>query len=66
MSDTLKFCRPEEVGVHPSWVEDYANTVNRQRKMYSSISRYSCIAAKEGYMVLSMGERDCLLFSLEK
>ena len=31
MCDILQYCRPEDVGVHPSWVEDYVNEVNRRR-----------------------------------
>nr|MBQ4317623.1 serine hydrolase [Clostridia bacterium] len=33
MSDIFTYCRPEEVGVHPSWVEDYIKEVNRRHKM---------------------------------
>ena len=36
MSDILKFCRPEEVGVRPEWVADYVNTLNGMRKMCHS------------------------------
>jgi len=36
MSDILQYCRPEEVGIHPSWIEEYVNTVNENRKMSHS------------------------------
>ncbi len=36
MSDILQYCRPEDVGVHPSWVEDYVNEINRRRKVQHS------------------------------
>lgn len=36
MSDILTYCRPEDVGVRPEWVEDYINTVNRAGKVQHS------------------------------
>ena len=36
MCDILQYCRPEDAGVHPSWVEDYVNEVNRRRKVQHS------------------------------
>lgn len=36
MRDILGYCRPEDAGVHPSWVEDYVNEVNRRRKVQHS------------------------------
>ncbi len=36
MSDVLTYCRPEDVGVLPQWVEDYVNTINRDRKVQHS------------------------------
>ena len=36
MKDILGYCRPEDVGVHPSWVEDYVNEINRRRKVQHS------------------------------
>ena len=36
MCDILQYCRPEDVGVHPTWVEDYVNEVNRCRKVQHS------------------------------
>ena len=36
MSDILQYCRPEDAGIHPSWVEDYVNEVNRRRKVQHS------------------------------
>lgn len=36
MQDILTFCRPEDVGVHPSWVEDYVQRINKGRTMQHS------------------------------
>ena len=36
MADVLKYCRPEEAGVHPQWIEEYVHTVNENRKMSHS------------------------------
>jgi len=36
MPDIFEYCRPEDVGVHPAWVEAYVNEVNRLRKMQHS------------------------------
>ena len=36
MSDILQFCRPEDAGIHPAWVEDYVNEINRRRKVQHS------------------------------
>ena len=36
MCDILQYCRPEDAGVHPTWVEDYVNEVNRCRKVQHS------------------------------
>ncbi len=67
MSDILKFCRPEDVGVHPSWVEDYVNTVNRQRKMCHSfiMMRKGKIFA-EGYWKPFHKERLHRMYSISK
>lgn len=50
MSDVLEFCRPEEVGVSPSFVCDYINEVNRRGKMCHSFMmiRHGKVFA-EGY-----------------
>ena len=50
MTDILQFCRPEEVGVHPGWVEEYAAEMNRRRKMCHSflMMRHGKVFA-EGY-----------------
>ena len=37
MGDILQFCRPEEVGVRPEWVEEYVEEMNRRRKMCHSV-----------------------------
>ncbi len=50
MGDVLQFCRPEEVGVRPEWVEAYVTEMNRRRKMCHSflMMRYGKVFA-EGY-----------------
>ena len=50
MSDILQYCRPEDVGVHPAWVEDYVNEINRRRKVQHSfvMARGTSVFA-EGY-----------------
>lgn len=50
MADILQFCRPEEVGVHPQWVADYVNEMNRRGKMCHSflMMRHGKVFA-EGY-----------------
>ena len=50
MPDILQFCRPEEVGVHPEWVTNYVNELNRRRKMCHSflMVRHGKVFA-EGY-----------------
>jgi len=51
MPDVLnQFCRPEEVGVSPTWVSDYIRTLNDKRKMCHSflMIRHGKVFA-EGY-----------------
>lgn len=50
MADALQFCRPEEVGVHPSWVENYTNSLKKLGKMQHSflMMRHGKVFA-EGY-----------------
>ncbi len=36
MKDILSYCRPENVGVHPSWVEEYIDRINRAGKVQHS------------------------------
>lgn len=50
MSDILRFCRPEEVGVHPDRVADYIHEMNASRRMCHSflMLRHGKVFA-EGY-----------------
>jgi len=50
MPDILQFCRPEEVGVHPSWVENYVAEMNKIGYMCHSFMmiRHNKVFA-EGY-----------------
>ncbi len=50
MSDILTYCRPEDVGVRPEWVEDYINTVNRAGKaQHSFLMMRGTSVFAEGY-----------------
>lgn len=50
MADVLQFCRPEEVGVHPEWVENYTRSLKKLGKMQHSflMMRHGKVFA-EGY-----------------
>ena len=50
MADALRYCRPEAVGVHPSWVENYSKELKKLGKMQHSflMLRHGQVFA-EGY-----------------
>lgn len=67
MPDCFNYCRPEAVGIHPDWIADYVNEVERRGLMCHSFAmvRHGQLFA-EGYWKPFTAERLHRMYSVSK